>query len=187
MLVQARIIGSRKIRVSASLARLAPSLLLRAWTWARPGLTWAFCVEVIVEAAKVDRHDGSWKGGAGRQGDAKCNRAVTEPPYHPPFADVRSRLWVQTDSRGSFLSPPAVESRSRGCAQVLLVSANSMPRTPVRGALVARSFAPLCAAKIPPTPRRSPRSKVPRPKRARENSRFNWCCSVLPDAWVCKC
>lgn len=45
-------------------------------------LTRAFRVDVAVEAAEVDRHDGARKSGAGRQGDAKCNRAVAESPYH---------------------------------------------------------------------------------------------------------
>lgn len=51
--------------------------------WQKLRLTGAFGVGVAVEAAKVDRHDGARKGGAGRQDDAKYDRAVAEPPYHP--------------------------------------------------------------------------------------------------------
>lgn len=53
----------------------------------RSRLTRTFRVDVTVEAAEVDRH-GARKSGAGRQGDAKCNRAVAESPYHPRFADA---------------------------------------------------------------------------------------------------
>jgi len=41
-----------------------------------------------IKAAEVDRHDGARKGGAGCQGDTKCNRTVAESPDHPFFADM---------------------------------------------------------------------------------------------------
>lgn len=60
---------------------------------------------MAVKTAKVDRHDGARKGGAGRQGDAKCNRAVAEPPYHPlVLADTVSRKAGRRTAAGAILT-----------------------------------------------------------------------------------
>lgn len=143
---------------------------------------------MTVEAAEVDRHDGARKGGAGRQGDAKCNRTVAESPYHPRFANADAF----TSCRQALpfflllLSAAATTSRVRASSSsvfltscrggllftpknpwFLLANANPvMYRSPSRES-PARSLARPLVSDAPTKVRVTPRGgsrKVPRPE-----------------------